>query len=152
MAIDYSAALARVRAFLMDSSSLVWQDSDLQGAIRLSLGEISLLAGEGFFLSGLDSAVNTTLPANLEALLVVGAGGYAGVSRAADRSEAFELVGEFKDTKQWGEKRLAEFRSQLGKIYPGDHARTASQRSATAQPWASWTDDFGEKGSSDLFD
>lgn len=145
MAIDYTTALARTRAFLMDSSSAIWADADLQGAIRMALGEINVVAGAGFQVSGLDAALVTTLPATLESLVVLGAAGYASVARAADRSEAFELVGEFKDTKQWGEERLAEFRGLLGKLYPGDQVRTAGMRAATSGVFGAWPDDFGEK-------
>lgn len=145
MAIDYSTVLSRTRAFLMDASSLIWADADLQGAIRLALGEMGIYAGSILTLNGLDGAPATTLPAKAESLIVLGAAGYAGAARAADRSEAFELVGEFKDTKQWGEERLAEFRGLLGKLYPCDQVRTAGMRAATSGVFGAWPDDFGEK-------
>ena len=149
-ALIYSDALARVRLLLMEAGNAIWADTDLQGAIRLALGEASLSAGAALTLTGLDSAVATTLPAVLESALIVGAAGYAAAARAEDRAEAFELANESQASISWAASRLGEWRFMLGKVYPPEQARTASQKTASSGPWTGWADDFGEVGDEDF--
>ena len=146
MAILDSEALSRTRSFVMDSGSTIWADADLQGGIRLALQEINLFSGQAYTINGLDSAVATTLPTLLDGVLVMGAGAMAATTRALDRGEAFELANEGGEVKGWGEKMLQSFRGQLDRMYPPEQTRTASQKAASAGPWGSWGDDFGEVG------
>jgi hypothetical protein len=148
MTTTYALTLARVRVFVSDSGSTIWADADLQEGIRLSLGEINLRSGLAtpYALSGLDSAVTTTLPVNLESALVMGAGAYASMARAVDRAEAFELANEGPEVKAWSLGCMASFRALLDRLYPAEQSRTGSQKAATVPPWGSWEDDFGEVG------
>jgi len=118
MAFDYSTTLSRLRVFLMDAGSGVWADADLQGAIRLAVGEVGLYNGVAVTLSGLDAAVTTTIPAGLESALQVGAAGYASAARGVDRAEAFELAGEAGALLNWSALRLGEWRVMLAAQYP----------------------------------
>jgi hypothetical protein len=148
--IDYTGALARTRLLLMESGTAIWADADLQGAIQLALGEISLYAGQALTLNGLDSAVSTTVPAILESALVVGSAGYAAAARAEDQAEQFELANESATSATWSSARLTDFRSMLGKVYPAEQSRTGTQKAAASGPWANWEDDFGEVEKEDI--
>jgi hypothetical protein len=134
----------------MDSGSLSWADADLQEGIRLSLAEISLRAGEGYTLSGLDGAGATTLPTLAEGLLVLGAAAYAATARAVDRAESYDLANEAEGVNTWAVKEFVSFRLLLERMYPPEQTRTASQKAATDPPWSGWADDFGEIGKNDL--
>jgi hypothetical protein len=124
MAFDYATTLSRLRIFLMDSGSSVWADTDLQTAIRLGVGEVSLYNGAAVTLSGLDGAVTTTVATVLEAGLLVGAAGYAATARSVDRAEAYELGGESSVLLSWGVSRLEEWRAMLRAQYPDAIAAT----------------------------
>lgn len=127
MALVYTDALARVRLLLMDASSAIWVDADLQGAIRLALGEASLYAKAVLTLNGLDSAVTTTLPSVLESGLIVGAAGYAAAARGEDRAEAYELASESARSVSWATEQLAAWRGMLALNYPGTSPESSAQ-------------------------
>jgi len=124
MAFDYATTLSRLRVFLMDSGSAVWADADLQAAIRLAVGDVSLYNGTAVTLSGLDGAGSTTISALLELPLQTGAAGYAATARAVDRAESFELAGEGDALRIWGEARLKDWRGMLRALYPDAGAAT----------------------------
>lgn len=174
MAFDYATTLGRVRAFVMDAGSAIWADADLQGAIRIAVGETSLYAGSALTLSGLDGAGSTTVPAALETALIIGSAGYAAAARTADRAENFELAGEADALAAWGSARLRDWRGMLAGQYPNaaavsddiaarelaadtrvaaradalsaaEAARVNGLRISGNSAWGAWTDDFGEK-------
>jgi hypothetical protein len=118
MAFDYATTLTRLRVFLMDSSSAIWADADLQGSIRMAVGETSLYAGSTLTLSGLDGAGATTIPTALETALLSGSAGYAAAARTADRAENFELNGEADALAKWAAARLEDWRGMLAAQYP----------------------------------
>lgn len=111
--------LARVRAVMMDGSSLVWSDADLTEGLRLAVGEYSLAGDAVVTVEGLDGAAVSTLGEVHESLIVWGASAYAASSRAVDRAEAFQLGGEAGQLKAWGDARLKEFKAMLGAVFPG---------------------------------
>lgn len=82
-------------------------------------------AGEGMFveytcghtLAGLDGASATTLPDALEAALLVGAAGYAAVSRASQVSEAQgSRAGDMNQLFDWGSRMLARFAQMVDEV------------------------------------
>jgi hypothetical protein len=148
MALNYTNALAYTRLLLMESGTAIWADGDIQGAIRLALGEMGLYSGEPFTLNGLDGALVTTIPGVLESALVVGAAGYAAAARGEDRAEAFELANESKSSLTFSAERLKEYRGMLEKVYPNGYARQKGFTSAvpgTDGAYGKWKDDFGER-------
>jgi hypothetical protein len=140
--------LARVRLLLMDPSSMIWADTDLQAAIRLALQEINLVSGKQHTLNGLDSATLTTFTAEHDPVIVAGAAAYAALARAVDRAENYELANEEEEVKTAAEKLMSKFTGMLGKLYPSNQARTGKLKAGVRGPWGSWADDFGEKDSS----
>lgn len=149
MAVDYATILARVRVLVMDGSSLIWSDSDLQAGIRLALQELNLRGGTTQTLKDLDGAAATTLAANLEGVLAVGSAAYAARARAVDRAEAYELANEGAALGAWAEGQAQAFEKLLEVLYPAEQARTAGQKTASTNIFGAWADDFGEKGELD---
>ena len=79
-------------------------------------------------IDDLDSAAATTLAADDEGILVIGAAGYAALARAAYVNEAVTRSGKTPDHwRAWAEARLAEFEHRLTPRY--EPAR-----------WAVWPD------------
>jgi hypothetical protein len=141
--------LANVRGALMDSSSAIWTDDDLQLAIRNALREMNLALGTAYTVDGLDGAAATSLPGALFGTLEVGAGAYAVSARMVDRAEAYELANESGSLKGWYELQRSAFEALLSKAVAGaektaELARLAGLR-ASSSPFAAWADDFGEK-------
>lgn len=146
MSITLNVAIERVEGLLRDSANVRFSEADLALGVRLALAEIWLAAGELLALEGLDGALETSLPAHLEALLATGGAGYAALARAAARADwEMQDAGEFRQLHRWGEERLRDFRALLRQTYPVETARLRDQRRSAA-PWAAWTDDFGERG------
>ena len=110
----------RVETVLMDSSNLSWDTGTLDEAIRQALATINEAAGYSIPLTinGLDSATVTTLDDNLTALLVAGAAGYAGASRAVDRSEMANLNQlQPPALLEWSRTQLATFSARLAYVF-----------------------------------
>ena len=147
MPLDYTTALSRTRAALMDPGAQIWTDGDLTGSLRLALQIAGLYAHSAapYTLSGLDGAPATSLPAGLEGALIIGASAYAAASRAVDRAEAYELNGESAVLKTWAGEKLREWLLLLGAY--AEQARLESLRLAPAPSgYGAWVDDFGERG------
>ena len=146
MTLDYTTALSRTRAYLMDAGSMIWTDGDLTGCLRLALQVAGLYAGSAYTLSGLDGAASTSLPAPLEGALIVGAAAYAAGSRAVDRAEAYELNGESAALDAWADRQLREWVLLVATYV--EQTRLTSLRTLLASPngiYAAWGDDFGER-------
>ena len=156
MASSLTSLTARVESLLMDGSNLVFDTGTIAEGIHSALGEFNLAretAGlAAVTLDGLDGAAATTLSANHDSVIVLGAAGYATAARSADRAESFEIGQEAAEHLSWSEKRLLEFRAMLGALYPtytdpsararaAEAARVAGLRTTTNQPWAAWVDE-----------
>lgn len=77
----------RVETHLSDSTNLTYSTTVLDEAIRSALAEISAVQGTALTLSGLDTAVSTTLPALDDFALVIGSVAYALSFRMTGRAE-----------------------------------------------------------------
>ncbi len=145
MAFDLTAALERVEELLLDTANVRFSEEEITAAVRLALAELSLAAGEGVALEGLDGALETTFAEHLAHLVALGGAGFAALARAGSRAD-WELqdAGEFANLNRWAEQRLLEFRALLNRAYPDANARMRDQRRSLA-PWAGWADDFGER-------
>ncbi len=128
--MSLSSFLERIRALLMDSGGLIWDDAALVEALRLALGEYSLAGNAPVTLAGLDGASVTNLPELHAALIVWGAAAYAALARAVDRAEAFQTNSAAADLKSWGDQRLKEFKTTLAMLFPGYLAALTSGSAA----------------------
>lgn len=164
MSATLASMLARVRDLLADSGADLWMDASLTEALRLALGEYNLAAqidapaGPLTVLQGLDGALETSLPAAHESLLVWGAAAWAAQGRAVDRAGLQDGGAESQVFKAWGDARLGEFKAMLAALFPGyraalhgeaasaafrgdEAARLADLRSAVNPPWGVWAED-----------
>jgi hypothetical protein len=149
MALNLAAVITRVENFCLDASNVKFTEANITDAVRQALGDISLAAGEVILLDGLDSAAETTLPARLEGVLVTGAAGFLGLMRAGARADwESQSDGEPKRMGEWGSYWLKYFRGRVDDYYPAGTGRMFDQR-RTSAPFASWADDFGEKGAAE---
>jgi hypothetical protein len=87
----YTDILARLRAGLIDANGLIWDNNELDEALRQALADMALAAGADYTLDGLDGALTTSLPIQHFATLVRGAAAYALLWRAAERVDAFNV-------------------------------------------------------------
>jgi hypothetical protein len=77
-------------------------------------------------LNGLAGASLTTLKAEHESAIVVGAAGYVALSRAIDKTEALNIDGwTHRRLKEWAEGRIAKFEGWLLKIAKQARLRAA---------------------------
>ncbi len=100
-----------------------WARWDLHGPVTLFLdvadepqaGDVVRLFYAALHtIDGLDSATATTVPANDEETIALGAAGYAALARAAYATEAVTLSGETPARwRAWAEARLAEFEARI---------------------------------------
>jgi hypothetical protein len=149
MAMTLAEATERAAIVLGDVGNLKWSAAEVAAGLAQALGEMSLAAGQALTLAGLEGAAATTLPATLERALVTGAAGWCAVMRAGAKADwESQSQGEPQRLAEWGDRRLVEFRAQLGQVYR-DEARLHGQRTSSA-PWAGWADDFGERGRDEL--
>lgn len=90
--ITLGELIARLRVYLQDLGAILWSDEVLTEAVRLALAEynFSLQVSPADTLAGLDGAEVTSLPAELEGLLLIGSIGYALESRSLKRSEGYD--------------------------------------------------------------
>ncbi|MGB8251798.1 MAG: hypothetical protein WCF08_01170 [Anaerolineaceae bacterium] len=94
MSADLDSLTARVAEFLQDATHLVYPDSAITEGLRQALGELSRALGQNLDLSGLDGAVTTTLPEELESLLVQGATAVVVSGRGLRHAEQTALAPE----------------------------------------------------------
>ena len=109
----------RIEIVLRDTTNLVFSLTQEDEALRQALDEYNLtLGGTAKIIEGLAGAASaTTLPAAHRSLLVLAAAGFAVLSRAEERSEAYSLEQAVPATmKSWADNRLAGFRRQLEQI------------------------------------
>ncbi len=104
----------RIKTYLSDTTSLVFSTGLVDEGMRLALGQYNLVMVSSCTINGLDGAGATTLPANAESLIVLGAGGYACQSRLVKRSESFNLAQKMDtDLLTFGKMLVAEFNASL---------------------------------------
>ena len=149
MAATLASMITRVEDFVLDGANVKFTEANITDALRQAVSDISLAAGVAITLDGLDGAAATTLPARLEGTLVTGAAGFLGLMRAGARADwESQADGEPKRLGEWGSYWLKYFRNRLDGYYPAETGRMYDQRRSAA-PFASWADDFGEKGVND---
>ena len=85
---DLNSLLLRLRMSLGDESSLIWSSARLEESLRQALAAINRAGGQAFTLNGLDGAVVTSLPAEFDFVVLLGATCIALRIRRIDRSEA----------------------------------------------------------------
>lgn len=114
MTATLESLIGRTAAYLQDPSSLVFSSDALQEALRLALAEYNLALGSTCTLDGLDNAEQTTLPAEHESVLVLGAAGLAASARSMRRAEFPSLAARQEQTlAEWGEQNLQRFYTLL---------------------------------------
>lgn len=129
--------MLRVRAALHDSPGLVYDSTTLEEAIRQALSVYMLSAGSlTVTLAGLDGAVETTLPALHESLLVRGAAAYAAQARAAEQAgrAADGAAVNSPALVAWADECLKEFHQLMALVFPqcGQSAETAAREALAA--------------------
>lgn len=149
----------RIRAALHDDTGLAYTPVTLDEAVRQAL--TSYAAGNIFpvRLSGLDGALDTTLPAAHEALIVTGASGYAALARAAALAGQAHPDSDPAPLREWAEVALACFRHLLAQVFPAlgaspesaaqaeredmrqtdERTRLGQLHNAATPPWRAWT-------------
>ncbi len=75
MSLTLRPAKERVGVHLNDVARLIWSETMLETALREALQAIGRVLGEPLTLSGLDGASETTLPEDVEHILVRRRGG-----------------------------------------------------------------------------
>lgn len=133
MTLDLATVCTRVSHHLDDTARLIWSDAMLEAAVRESLDAIGRVLGESLALAGLDGAAETTLPADQQQLLVVGAVAHALSFRASGRFEdarARETLPEA--LAEWASDHMARFETLLAQ------ARLAAHQQAATPPYGEW--------------
>lgn len=149
----------RIRATLHDIPGLVYDTPTLDEALRAALAAYTVGNLFAVRLEGLDGAADTSLPASHEALIVLGAAGYAARARAAEQAGRAQPEGDPAALRLWAESQLAEFQRLLASVFPalGMSPEAAAQadreadraaaeaaclsqlRASAAAPWSAWT-------------
>jgi hypothetical protein len=133
MMMTFTAIQERVRCHLNDTGGLIWTESMLESAVRSALRALSRIYEVDFVLSGLDDAVETTLPKEDEHALITGAVAYALTFRASGRFEDAvhnqDLPAALAD---WAGAHMARFQTMLAAIKGRTH------QESTAAPYSEW--------------
>jgi hypothetical protein len=120
----------RVNVLLHDTTQLNFSTELVDEAVRLALADYSRVSGMAETISGLDNAAVTTVPADDEGIIVLGAAGYTACSKAADRKESFNLNQEIpQGLLKVGAGFMERFKALLNTV------RTHNQWSAAETPW-----------------
>lgn len=115
--LNLSQLRARLQALLVDAGALVWSSDTLDEAIRQALNDAGRVLGVKLTLSGLDSALLTSIDARDDDLVIRGAAGYAARSRSLDRAERVNLAaGTPPALFEWGKNQLDGFNDQLKQV------------------------------------
>lgn len=131
--MTFETVKERVRCHLNDTASLIWTDAMLEEAVRSALQALSRVIDESFTLSGLDGAVETTLPEEDEHALVTGAVAYALTFRASGRFEDAALKGDLPAAlMDWASAHMARFQAMLAQIKVRSHQESADV------PYSEW--------------
>jgi len=110
MSVTASDLRDRLEFLLMDMQNLTWDANVLDEGLRQALAQLSLATGQPVSVAGLDGAAETTLSSGDEALIVLGAAGFAALSRMAGASARLGLSGAAADRLlAWGRTQLARF-------------------------------------------
>jgi len=123
----------RVRCHLNDMGGLIWTDGMLEAAVRSALRAISRVYDEDFTLSGLDGALETTLPDEDEHALVTGAVAYALTFRASGRFEdAAQDQNLPSALANWASAHMARFQTLLAQC------RRRTHQTSPDPPYSQW--------------
>jgi len=113
MAANLTVLTERLRVYLVDKGSLVWDDDLLHEAIRQALVDMQVVCPVSLTINGLDGALESTLDTGMETLLVRGAGGYAVEMRTIDRADSYELNQTGLEMAEWARKEKGLFWTDL---------------------------------------
>lgn len=132
--------LTRLRSFLVDSTSLSFDDATLTEAIRQAIGDLGRAYGAFVMIKDLDSASATTVEKVDEDLVVRGAAGFAARMRAIDRTDSANLGQSMpSNLLDWSKNTLYYFDGRM---------RDVKQRllqQSTNGPAGEWTWDESDK-------
>jgi hypothetical protein len=133
MSLTLTTAKARVGVHLNDTGRLIWSETMLETALREALQAIGRALGEALTLSGLDEAGETTLPEDVEHILVTGAVAYALTFRASGRFEDARAAENLPDALgNWAGAHMARFQAMLAQVKQQGHQTTGQP------PYAGW--------------
>jgi len=132
--------LTRLRSFLVDSTSLSFDDATLTEAIRQAIGDLGRAYGAFVMIKDLDSAAATSVENVDEDLVVRGAAGFAARMRAIDRTDSANLGQSMpSNLLDWSKNTLYYFDGRM---------RDVKQRllqQSTNGPAGEWTWDESDK-------
>ncbi len=133
MTINLITMRLRLSQQLTDENRAIWAEDVLDEAIRLALGRMGTALGQPLYLDGLDGAVETTLMAEDEHVLLLGALAYAIYQRAATRHEDDAPVPQIPQLLQDLAKHvLQRFEKDCDKL------RVRALQMSFAVPYAAW--------------
>jgi len=125
----------RLEFLLMDAQNLTWDANTLDEALRQALSQFNAVSGQNAALSGLNGASVTTLATGDEALIVLGAAGFAALSRTAGSAVRLGLAGEAADRLlTWGRTQQARFDLCLAAV------RLRQLQASAAAPYSVYED------------
>ena len=117
MSLTLSSLKDQLALRLSDQNNLVYDAATLDEALRASLAELSRVNGADLFISGLDDALETTLPASFVHPLLVGAVAFALRFRAAGQFEPVSLDSDLPSALLVAShKQMEAFRQALEEI------------------------------------
>lgn len=126
--------LGRVRAQLGGMDARLLTDDLLREACTAALEQINTAAGQTWTLSGLDGALDTSLPAAIQSVLVLGTAAHALDMRALQRVDAFDLNQEIPQVLGLMAHECQQaFSARLEQL------RRAGLSAAAEVPWGGWT-------------
>jgi len=97
-------------------------------AVPVAGDVVHVLYAGGHVISGLDGAVETTVPGEWRGVLTLGAAGYAALAKASAMAREYVWPSGAADSmRDWGEIMLALFQ-----------ARLKAMRPAAVQAWVTW--------------
>ncbi len=131
--MTFATIKERVRCHLNDTGGLVWTEAMLESAVRCALRAISRVYDADFSLSGLDGAMETTLPEEDEHALINGAVAYALTFRASGRFEDATPKQDLPSALgDWASAHMARFQAMLA------HIKARSHQKAADVPYSEW--------------
>ena len=138
--VDTCNFLTRLRSFLVDSTSLSFDDATLTEAIRQAIGDLGRAYGAFVTIKDLDSAAATSVENVDEDLVVRGAAGFAARMRAIDRTDSANLGQSMpSNLLDWSKNTLYYFDGRMREVQ-----RRLLQQS-TNDPAGEWTWDESDK-------
>jgi hypothetical protein len=132
--------LTRLRSFLVDSTSLSFDDASLTEAIRQAIGDLGRAYGAFVTIEDLDSALATSVELVDEDLVIRGAAGFAARMRAIDRTDSANLGQSMpSNLLDWSKNTLYYFDGRMREVQ-----RRLMQQSIN-DPAGKWTWDESDK-------